>query len=237
MRAQPLEAGSGEDGGENSAASGAELIIRGVHASCLDGLRLDATVGACVTSLVRLMSDSLCDRESAASLSIEGGGRCAVDRPATRNRQAFRPPRTARRRTGSFAHAERRAEEKRRHRRWALVRLVVSGCQTRLRDLPQRVDGAIPSQGSQSDFSATDQVAIECAGDSARINLQKGLSRQKRSKHRSSDTERINGISYDSAAAIQLGTNNDFDVRARDALDVGVARSQDGKLFLRHLFC
>lgn len=64
MRAHPLEAGGVEDGGENSTVSGAESIIRGVHASCLDGLRLDATEGTCVTSLERLISDSLCDRES-----------------------------------------------------------------------------------------------------------------------------------------------------------------------------
>jgi len=111
MRAQPLEADGVGNGGENNSGTGAESIIRGVDASCLDGVRLDATVETRVTSLERLMSDSLCDEESAASLSIEGGGRCAVDRPATRNRQAFRPPHTARRRTGYFAHAERRAEK------------------------------------------------------------------------------------------------------------------------------
>lgn len=158
MRAHPLEADGVGNGGENNSGTGAESIIRGADASCLDGLRLAAMVETRVTSLERLMSDSLCDEESAASLSIEGGGRCAVDRPATRNRQAFRPPHTARRRTGSFAHAERRAEEKRRHRRWALVRLVVSGCQTRLRSLPQRVDGATRPQGCQSDFSVIGSI-------------------------------------------------------------------------------
>jgi len=64
MRAQPLEADGVEDGGENSTVSGAESIIRGMHASFLDGLRLDATVETRVISLIRLMSDSLCDRES-----------------------------------------------------------------------------------------------------------------------------------------------------------------------------
>ncbi|WP_313249638.1 hypothetical protein [Stenotrophomonas acidaminiphila] len=64
MRAQPLDADGMGNGGENNSGTGAESIIRGVDASCLDGLRLDATVGTRVTSLERLMSDSLCDRES-----------------------------------------------------------------------------------------------------------------------------------------------------------------------------
>lgn len=64
MRAQPLDAGGVEDGGENSTVSGAESIIRGVDASCLDGLRLDAGVETRVITLVRLMSDSMCDEES-----------------------------------------------------------------------------------------------------------------------------------------------------------------------------
>lgn len=109
MRAQPLEADGVEDGGENSTVSGAESIIRGGDASCLDGLRLDATEGTRVTSLERLMSDSLCDEESAASLLTEGGGRRAVSRPVTRYRQAFRPPRTARHGTGMSDHADGRA--------------------------------------------------------------------------------------------------------------------------------
>jgi len=64
MRAQPLEADGVEDGGKNSTSSGAESIIRGVDASCPDGLRLDAGVETRATSLERLMSDSLCDEES-----------------------------------------------------------------------------------------------------------------------------------------------------------------------------
>ena len=64
MRAQPLDAGGVEDGGENSTSSGAESIIRGVDPLCPDVLRLDAGVEARVTSLERLMSDSLCDGES-----------------------------------------------------------------------------------------------------------------------------------------------------------------------------
>lgn len=64
MRAQPLEAGGVGNGGENNSGTGAESIIRGVDASCLDGLRLAATVETRVTSLERLMSDSLCDGES-----------------------------------------------------------------------------------------------------------------------------------------------------------------------------
>lgn len=108
-RAQPLEAGGVGNGGENNSGTGAESIIRGVDASCLDGLRLNATVETRVTSLERLMSDSLCDEESAASLLTEGGGRRAVSRPVTRYRQAFRPPRTARHGTGMSAHANDRA--------------------------------------------------------------------------------------------------------------------------------
>lgn len=109
MRAQPLEADGVGNGGENNSGTGAESIIRGADASCLDGLRLDATVETRVTSLERLMSDSLCDEESAASLLTEGGGRHAVSRPVTRYRQAFRPPRTARHGTGMSDHANGRA--------------------------------------------------------------------------------------------------------------------------------
>ncbi len=64
MRAQPPEAGGMDNGGENNSGTGAESIIRGVDASCLDGLRLDATVGTRVTSLERFMSDSVCEEES-----------------------------------------------------------------------------------------------------------------------------------------------------------------------------
>ncbi|GEM_PF-5312272 len=44
--------------------SGAESIIRDVDALCLDVLRLDAEVETRVISLVRLMSDSVCNEES-----------------------------------------------------------------------------------------------------------------------------------------------------------------------------
>lgn len=64
MRAQPLEVHGVGKGGENNSGTGAESIIRGMDASCLDGLRLDAGTETRVISLVRLMSDSLCDRES-----------------------------------------------------------------------------------------------------------------------------------------------------------------------------
>jgi len=46
-RAQPLEAGGVGNGGENNSGTGAESIIRGVDASCLDGLRLNATPLRC----------------------------------------------------------------------------------------------------------------------------------------------------------------------------------------------
>lgn len=64
MRAHPLEAGGMVNGGESNSGTGAESIIRGVDASCLDVLRLDATVETRVISLERLMPDSLCDEES-----------------------------------------------------------------------------------------------------------------------------------------------------------------------------
>lgn len=64
MRAHPLEADGMGNGGENNSGTGAESIIRGADASCLDRLRLDAGVETRVITLVRLMSDSMCDEES-----------------------------------------------------------------------------------------------------------------------------------------------------------------------------
>lgn len=59
MRAQPLEADGMGNGGENNSGTGAESIIRGVGASCPDGLRLDARVETRVIFLERLISDSV----------------------------------------------------------------------------------------------------------------------------------------------------------------------------------
>jgi hypothetical protein len=141
LRAQPLEAVGVEDGGENNSGTCAESIIRGADASYLDVLRLEATVETRVTSLERLMSDSLCDEESAASLLTEGGGRRAVSRPVTRYRQAFRPPRTVRLGTGMSAHGNGRAQKSAGidDGRWCALCFELLNPAA---DLPQRVDGA-----------------------------------------------------------------------------------------------
>lgn len=119
MRKPGLRKG-GVDASAGSTAGSASVML--AAGRCLDLARVttDRLEGdaarARAVALGRVISNSLCDRKSAASLLNEGGGRCAVSRPVTRNRQTFRSPRTARRKASTPAHAISRAKEKRRHR-------------------------------------------------------------------------------------------------------------------------
>lgn len=97
------------------------------------GLRVDLGAVIRADSLRWAIMDSLCGVESAALAVSQGGGRCAVDRPATRNRQTLRSPRTARYEAGTLPCSEDRARKKRRHRlmgAWCALwfRAVKPGC-------------------------------------------------------------------------------------------------------------